>query len=54
MMRIIKTARVNMVIPEWVKVAVLKAAEAKGISMTQYILDAVKEALIRDKITPPK
>lgn len=41
----IKTVRINMVIPEWLKDAVKLAANNKGISMTQYILDSVKETI---------
>jgi hypothetical protein len=39
----------NIVIPKWLKDAVRQRAEEKGISMTQYMLDAVKDAVKRDE-----
>jgi hypothetical protein len=45
----IKTVRMNIVLPEWLKTAVRLRSEEKGIPMTQYVLDAVKDAVKRDE-----
>jgi len=34
--------------PDWLKEQAKQAAQAKGITLTEYIKDAVKVALIKD------
>jgi hypothetical protein len=46
-----KSERYEIVLPSWLKAAVAKAAKAKGISMAEYIKDAIKEALKKDGIS---
>jgi metal-responsive CopG/Arc/MetJ family transcriptional regulator len=45
--RIIKTVRLQIVLPEWLKIEVLKASEERGISMSEFIKDCIKEVLSR-------
>jgi len=41
----IKTVRLQIVLPEYLKNDLLKAANSLGVSMSEYIKDALKEKL---------
>ena len=43
-----ETERFNMVLPKWLKEAIKEAAELKGVGMSEYVKDALKEAVKRD------
>jgi metal-responsive CopG/Arc/MetJ family transcriptional regulator len=43
-----KSKRLQIVIPAWLKSALKDASESKGISMAEYIKDAIKEKLERE------
>lgn len=43
-----KSIRLQIVLPLWLKDALKKASNNKGISMSEYIKDAIKEKLERD------
>ena len=40
--------RFNMVLPKWLKEAVKQAAESKGVGMSEYVKDVLKDAVKRD------
>jgi len=44
-----KSIRLQIVLPKWLKTALEVASEKKGISMGEYIRDALKAQLERDK-----
>jgi metal-responsive CopG/Arc/MetJ family transcriptional regulator len=41
----IKTVRFQIVLPEYLKTELIKASENLGVSMSEYIKDALKEKL---------
>lgn len=43
-----KSERLEIVIPKWLKDAVKEAAKRKGISMAEYIKDTLKAAVQAD------
>ncbi len=43
-----KSIRLQLVLPVWLKDALKEASKIKGISMAEYIKDAVKERLDKD------
>jgi metal-responsive CopG/Arc/MetJ family transcriptional regulator len=45
----IKTVRLQIVLPEYLKNELLKASENLGVSMSEYIKDALKEKLKQKK-----
>lgn len=45
----VKTSRLQLILPTWLKDRIRVAAEAKGITMSEYIKDAVKQALEKEK-----
>lgn len=40
-----KNPRIHIIIPEWLKNAVQEAAKKKGINMSEYIKDLLKDAV---------
>ena len=48
MLRMKETERFNMVLPKWLKDAIKEAAELKGVGMSEYVKDALKDAVKRD------
>lgn len=44
-----KSSRIYLVAPEWLKQAMQEIAESKGISLSEYIKDVMKESVKRDK-----
>jgi predicted HicB family RNase H-like nuclease len=48
MMLAMKSERLEIVIPKWLKDAVKEAAKSKGISMAEYIKDTLKNAVKAD------
>jgi len=44
-----KSIRLQLVLPVWLKDALKEASEKKGISMSEYIKDALKEKLKQDQ-----
>lgn len=45
----IRTVRLQIVLPEWLKTELALVAEELGVSMSEYIKDALKEKLNRRK-----
>jgi hypothetical protein len=45
-----KQTRFQLVIPQWLKDELIKASEAKGISMSEYIKDTLKSSLSADTL----
>lgn len=45
----IKTVRLQIVLPEYLKNELSKAADNLGVSMAEYIKDALKEKLKKQK-----
>lgn len=43
-----QTERFDMAIPTWLKEAVKVIAERKGISVSEYVKDLLKEAVTKD------
>jgi predicted HicB family RNase H-like nuclease len=48
-----KQTRFQLVIPQWLKDELVKAAESKGISMSEYIKDTLKSSLSADTLKKP-
>jgi predicted HicB family RNase H-like nuclease len=46
-----RSDRLNMVIPAWLKAEAQRIAKSKGISLSEYIKDALKSAIIADSGT---
>jgi predicted HicB family RNase H-like nuclease len=46
-----KSDRLNMVIPAWLKAEAQRIAKSKGISLSEYIKDTLKSAVIADSGT---
>jgi hypothetical protein len=44
-----KSSRIYLVAPEWLKREIQEVADAKGITMSEYIKDTMKEAVKLDK-----
>jgi len=44
-----KTSRIYLVAPDWLKEAMQQIAQDKGISMSEYIKDTMKEAVKKDQ-----
>ena len=44
----IDTVRLQLVLPRWLKDEVNKLAKEKGISMSEFIKDSLKEATARE------
>jgi hypothetical protein len=44
-----KTARLEMVVPEYLKSELKALADKKGITLTEYVQDLIKEAVFKDK-----
>lgn len=44
-----KSSRIHLVAPEWLKTAMQEVADSKGISLSEYIKDAMKEAVKKDQ-----
>lgn len=40
--------RFNMVLPKWLKDAIKEAAEVKGVGMSEYVKDVLKDAVKKD------
>lgn len=47
-LRMKEIERFNMVLPKWLKDAIKEAAELKGVGMSEYVKDALKDAVKRD------
>lgn len=47
-MKKISTSRLDMVLPTWLKEVVVKSALDKGVSVAEYVKDAIKEKITRD------
>lgn len=43
-----KSDRFEMVLPPWLKAAVKECADLKGVGMSEYVKDVLKEAVKRD------
>jgi antitoxin component of RelBE/YafQ-DinJ toxin-antitoxin module len=44
-----KSERLYMVIPPWLKEEAKKIAESKGITLSEYIKDVLKDAVSKEK-----
>lgn len=44
-----KLTRFNMLLPDWLLAAMKRCAERKGITMTEFVKDAIKEAVRKDE-----
>lgn len=44
-----KSERLHLVLPSWLKTALKQAADAKGITMSEYIKDVLKDSLKKEK-----
>lgn len=53
-LRMKEIERFNMVLPKWLKDAIKEAAELKGVGMSEYVKDALKDAVKRDLPNKPE
>lgn len=44
-----KSSRIYLVAPEWLKQAMQEVADSKGITLSEYIKDTMKGAVKQDK-----
>jgi hypothetical protein len=40
-----KSERINLIVPSWLKLAMVDVAKSKGISMSELIKDAMKKVV---------
>jgi hypothetical protein len=43
-----KSQRIYLVAPDWLKKAMLKISESKGITLSEYIKDTMKQAVEKE------
>lgn len=48
-----KSERVHLVMPSWLKEAAQQMAESKGITLSEYIKDTLKSSLSADTLKKP-
>lgn len=45
----VASERFNMVLPRWLKDAIKECADRSGVSMSEYVKDALKSAVTADR-----
>lgn len=46
-----QSERINLMVPIWLKIAMMEIAKSKGISMSEYIKDTMKSSVEKENKT---